>query len=50
MHTKIRLIRMGCLGLLIALLAVACQPALPEAQAVDEQPAIFPDYTDVTIP
>ena len=50
MHTKIRLIRMGCLGLLIALLTVACQPALPEAQAVDEQPAIFPDYTDVTIP
>ena len=50
MHTKIRLIRMGCLGLLIALLAVACQPALPEVQAVDEQPSIFPDYTDVTIP
>ena len=41
---------MGFLGLLVALLAVACQPALPEAQAVDEQPSIFPDYTDVTIP
>ena len=50
MHTKIRLMRMGCLGLLMALLAVACQPSLPEAQAVDEQPAIFPDYADVTIP
>ena len=50
MHTKLCQLRTSCLGLLMALLAVACQPSLPEAQSVDEQPAIFPDYRDVTIP
>ncbi|MGM9797070.1 MAG: hypothetical protein ACI3ZY_05755 [Parabacteroides sp.] len=42
--------RMGLGGLLMLLFAVACQPSLPEAQAVAEQPEIFPDYRDVTIP
>lgn len=50
MHTKIGLMRMGFGGLLMLLIAVACQPSLPEAQAVAEQPEIFPDYRDVTIP
>ena len=50
MRTKLCQLRTGCFGLLMALLAVACQPSLPEAQTVAEQPAIFPDYKDVTIP
>ncbi|MDD6079552.1 MAG: hypothetical protein PUC85_05205 [bacterium] len=50
MHTKIGLMRMGFGGLLMLLIVVACQPSLPEAQAVTEQPEIFPDYRDVTIP
>lgn len=41
---------MGFGGLLMLLIVVACQPSLPEAQAVTEQPEIFPDYRDVTIP
>ncbi len=43
-------IRVNPCEILLALLLVACAPAVEDANEVDMLPRMYPDYTDVTIP